>query len=165
MITLKTPTLSDQNLYEELIRRWKTYEGEEISYSMNPENKPFSEVLSDFHCLPEGWVPAVYYFIMESGRMVGLCNLRYGDNPYILNFAGHIGYGIAPWERRKGYATRALFLLKEEARKKGMQKVLLTCDDTNEGSRRTILANSGLYEKTEVTYGVAKEFYWIELKS
>jgi len=47
----------------------------------------------------------------------------------------------------------------------GIDKVLITCIDNNEGSRKTILANGGLYESTvyEPEENVYLERYWIIL--
>jgi len=58
-------------------------------------------------------------------------------------YGGHIGYGIRPSERQKGYATTGLQLALEEARKRGLDQVLLTCGVDNLASRRVILANGG----------------------
>lgn len=55
---------------------------------------------------------------------------------------------IHPHERRKGYAKEYLRLALIEASKLGIDRVLLTCDETNIGSERTILANGGIYENT-----------------
>ncbi len=60
--------------------------------------------------------------------------------PYVL---GHIGYAIVPWKRRRGYATRALALLLEDARREGLDHVTLTTDVDNEPSQKVIVANGG----------------------
>lgn len=47
----------------------------------------------------------------------------------------------------------------------GLGKVLISCIVGNEGSRRTILANGGIYESTVYCErdGVYLERYWISL--
>lgn len=47
----------------------------------------------------------------------------------------------------------------------GLSKVLLTCEETNVGSKKTILKNGGIYEKTVFCERdrVNLERYWIEL--
>jgi predicted acetyltransferase len=58
---------------------------------------------------------------------------------------GHIGYGVVPWKRRRGYATRALALLLADVRREeGMEYVELTTEVTNDASRRVIEANGGV---------------------
>jgi predicted acetyltransferase len=61
--------------------------------------------------------------------------------PYVL---GHIGYAVVPWKRQRGYATRALALLLQDARREGLDHVTLTTDFDNEPSQKVILANGGV---------------------
>src|SRR5262249_11547139 len=58
--------------------------------------------------------------------------------PHVL---GHIGYAVVPWKRRLGYATRALALMLEEARREGLAYVELTTDPDNEPSQKVIRTN------------------------
>ena len=47
----------------------------------------------------------------------------------------------------------------------GLDRVMIACEPWNEGSRRTILANGGVYEKTvhEPERNIDLEQYWIRL--
>ena len=56
--------------------------------------------------------------------MVGAVNIRHDLNDYLLKYGGHIGDGIRPSERRKGYATEMIRLALEECRKLGLTRVL-----------------------------------------
>jgi len=47
-----------------------------------------------------------------------------------------------------------------EARKQGLERVLITCDEDNEASRRTILSAGGVYENTIDR----SQHYWIDLE-
>jgi predicted acetyltransferase len=57
---------------------------------------------------------------------------------------GHIGYGVVPWKRGRGYAKEALALMLPEARKEGLPYVEITTDPDNTASQRVILANGGV---------------------
>ena len=46
-----------------------------------------------------------------------------------------------------------------EARKQGLERVLITCDEDNEASRRTILSAGGVYENTIDR----SQRYWIDV--
>jgi predicted acetyltransferase len=77
---------------------------------------------------------------------------------------GHIGYGIRPSERKKGYATMMLKLALEHCKKVGLEKVLLTCDKSNLASAKTIMKCSGVFENEEKQNdGDFLQRYWIEL--
>lgn len=117
--------------------------------------------------VPEGLVPATQYMLVrrEDRKIVGMLQIRHCFNDFLERYGGHIGYSVAPGERRKGYATLMLKLALPKCRALGLDRVLITCIRGNEGSRRTILNNGGAYESTvfEPDEGVYLERYWIEL--
>ena len=59
---------------------------------------------------------------------------------------GHIGDGIRPSERKKGYATQMIGLALEECKKLGINKVLMVCDKENIGSAISIIKKGGILE-------------------
>ena len=112
-------------------------------------------------------VPATTYFtIRESdNKIIGMVNLRHYLNDYLKQFGGHIGYGIRPTERRKGYAKIQLYLALIEAQKFGIDKVMIDCLNTNAPSEKTIKALGGEFDK-EVYEENRKEIlrnYWIDV--
>lgn len=116
--------------------------------------------------VPEGLVPACMFLCVrkEDGYLVGLIQLRLDLNEELENFGGHIGYCIRPSQRRKGYAKEMLGLCLDFGRRRGMTRILVTCARENEASRRTILANGGVYEDTRLAdWGACMERYWIPL--
>ena len=104
-------------------------------------------------------VPCTYFWIAEDGEFVGYLAMRHELNDWLLEEGGHIGYSIRPSRRRQGHAARALALGLEEARALGLDRVLVTADETNAPSWRTIEANGGVLE--DVRKG--KRRYWIAL--
>ena len=107
-----------------------------------------------------------YMFVREDdGKIAGMIQLRHRFNAYLEKYGGHIGYSVAPDERRKGYASAMLRAVLPECRRIGLDRILITCNDTNEGSRRTILSCGGVYESSvfEPDEGVTLERYWIDL--
>ncbi len=118
--------------------------------------------------VPEGLVQATQFLgVRESdGVVVGMIQVRHRFNDYLEKYAGHIGYSVRPSERRKGYAKEMLALVLPFCRDTlGLRRVLITCVKGNEGSRRTILSNGGVYECTVYCpeHDEYLERYWIEL--
>ena len=127
----------------------------------------YSKQLKDPATVTQNWVPSTQYMLVreEDNKIVGMIQLRHCFNQYLEEFGGHIGYSVAPSERRKGYCALMLKMLLEKCREMGMDKVLLTCIKGNEGSKRTILINGGVFETTvfEPHGEVWLERYWIHL--
>ena len=108
-------------------------------------------------------VSATTLWLTEDNRILGMVNIRHRLDDSLRVIGGLIGYGVRPSERRRGYATYMLGQALEICRQMGLDRVLLTCDADNEGSRRTILKNGGLYDSGETHKGVAIERYWIPI--
>lgn len=114
----------------------------------------------------DGWVPDSTFFCLDEKRgvMVGAVNIRHYLNDHLLLCGGHIGDGIRPSERRKGYATQMIGLALEECRKIGIKKVLMVCDKDNIGSAKSIIRNGGILENELTENGKIKQRYWIDLE-
>jgi len=128
----------DSMSFKELINKWKEYESESI--------------------YEKGLVPSSIYFLMDEYKIIyGVIDIRHELNDYLLRYGGHIGYGIRPSQRRKGYASQMLTLALPIVKELGISKALITCDKNNVGSAKTIMNNGGILED-EIT-----QRYWIEL--
>ena len=137
-----------------------------ISYEEWLENS--IKMLDKEYAYSKNRVPAITYFLVRKNdnRIIGSIDLRLELNDFLRNIGGHIGYAIRPTERRKGYNKINLYLCLLEAQKNGLEKVLITCADYNLGSKNTIKAFDGEFEK--ITYNEADkekmELYWIDVK-
>lgn len=117
---------------------------------------------------PSNWVVTTQFIYVreEDGKMVGAVQVRHYFNEFLEKYAGHIGYSVCHSERRKGYATQMLRDVLPYCKEQlGLQRVLVCCLVTNEGSRRTILHNGGAYESTvhDPNGDVDLERYWITI--
>jgi predicted acetyltransferase len=114
--------------------------------------------------LPQGWVPSSTWFAIKGRALIGNINLRHRLVPVLEIIGGHVGYSVHPQHRRKGYATRMLTLLLPKARELSLERLLLTCDDTNIASARVIEKNGGkLSDKLPRDTGGLTRRYWISL--
>ncbi len=100
-------------------------------------------------------------------KIVGMISIRHElSTDFLKNYAGHIGYGIRPTERKKGYVTQMLKLALDYCKNElNLDKVMISCDKENEGSRKTIVNAGGVLEKEYTTdEGEQMQIYWIKLK-
>ena len=114
----------------------------------------------------DGWVTDSVFFLLDEDRdrLLGAVNIRHYLNEKLLRDGGHIGDGIRPSERRKGYATELIRLALAECKTLGIDKVLITCDKDNIGSAKSIRKNGGMLENELTTSdGDIVERYWIAL--
>lgn len=114
----------------------------------------------------DGKVPDSVFFLLDEdrNRLLGAVNIRHYLNEALLKEGGHIGDGIRPSERRKGYATEMIRLALIECRKLGIDRVLMTCEKDNIGSAKSILKNGGVLENEFVnSEGCVEQRYWIKV--
>ena len=116
--------------------------------------------------IPSQFVPCATYFLMDEKqeKILGAINIRYCLNEYLKNYGGHIGYGIAPSERRNGYATKMLAMSLEKCREFGIENILVVCNKDNIASAKTIINNGGILEnEVSEADGTLVQRYWINI--
>lgn len=127
------------------------------------------ELFQDSKTCPSGICPGRQYFLIRESdnKLIGMIHLRWNLNEWMHKYGGHIGYGIRPTERKKGYNKINLYLCLIKASEIGLNKVLLTVVDTNKGSIKTIEALGGILENKIPFYkdeNVLLRRYWIDIE-
>jgi predicted acetyltransferase len=112
--------------------------------------------------LPPDRVPDTRLFAFVGDEIVGRVGIRHTLNEYLATAGGHIGYHVITRYRRRGYATEMLRLALPIARGVGITRALITCDDGNIASAKTIEKNGGVFESV-LSGNPAKRRYWIDL--
>ena len=159
------------NQLSEMIDEWK------LDQQINHTNhSPWAIFKNDYHDFDnyllnlelkepkDGLVPDSTFFLLEEDRdiLLGAVNIRHYLNDYLLQYGGHIGDGIRPSQRGKGYGTKIVNLALLECRKLGIPKVLMVCDKSNVASAKTIINNGGILENEYLDEkGVIQQRYWI----
>ena len=111
--------------------------------------------------LPDGFVPQTTFWFYADGVPVGRAKLRHRLNDALLRSGGHIGYGISPGHRGKGYATVMLRMVLAEANALGIDRALITINTGNTSSRAVAEKCGAVLENIED--GHCR--YWIDTSS
>ncbi len=154
----------------DMMEEWSASGEKIIPYSIRKndyrEFDTYLEGLDEDTKEKEGHVPATTLFCLDEDRniFVGAVNIRHYLNESLLLNGGHIGDGIRPSERRKGYATRMIGLALEECKRLGIHKVLMVCDKSNIGSAKSIINNGGILENEIEISGITEQRYWIDVR-
>lgn len=104
---------------------------------------------------------------ISSGKLLGAILIKRYVKKGSHDISGHIGYGIRPSERRKGYATEMLKMGLEECKQWKTEKVMISCRDDNIGSAKVIENCGGVFENCisheENGENILFRRYWINL--
>lgn len=116
--------------------------------------------------LEEGRVPSDVYFMIDNNIIVGAISIRHRvDNDFLFSFGGHIGYGIRPSQRNKGYGKEILKLGLIKCKELNINKVLVTCLESNIASNKIIISCGGKFEN-KIFLDAENDYmnrYWIIL--
>lgn len=105
-------------------------------------------------------VPSTMLYAFLDGKVVGRASIRHELNDFLFKVGGHIGYAVATSYRNQGIATEILKQALKYCRNiLHLERVLITCDDDNIGSYKTIEKNNGILESRHDL----KRRYWIDL--
>ncbi|WP_375498824.1 GNAT family N-acetyltransferase [uncultured Jatrophihabitans sp.] len=111
-------------------------------------------------------VPMTFLVAEVGGRIVGRTSIRHELTDWLLARGGHIGYGVLPDARRRGYAAEILRQSLVIARSYDVRDALLTADDSNTPSIRVIESCGGRRDPQwpgDVLDGKPIGRYWIPI--
>lgn len=159
--------------FKEMIEEWNKYNFEnEGRVDTSPaaifkDYSNFDYYLDNLDIKKEkdGKVPSSTSFLLDldSNKLVGAVNIRHYLNDYLYNYGGHIGDGIRPTFRHKGYGTVIVKLCLIKCRKLNIKKVLMVANKDNFASIKTIINNGGVFENSVSKDNTIYNRYWIEL--
>lgn len=96
----------------------------------------------------------------EKDSFIGEVHIRHRLNDTLRLRGGHIGYVIRCDKWGKGYGSLMLKLALEKAKRRGLAKVLITCNDENIASARVMEHNGCVLEDKVEVDGILIRRYW-----
>jgi len=170
-LKLIKPTVEYEVEYLEMMTEWREAGEEFTPFVLGEDTSDFGAMVKRFDDFPkgigikEGFVPhTTFWLVRDDRKVLGAINIRHTLNDYLARVGGHIGYGIRPSQRRKGYATEMLRLALPEAKKLGIKRALISCEKNNVGSAKTIIKNGGVFESEVIDKGDVVQRYWVDIK-
>lgn len=158
----------------DMLREWTDYNNEHPEANTSPwaifkdDYRDFEHYIEnlDRREAKDGFVPDSTWFCLDDDRdmLVGAVNIRHYLNDFLLMYGGHIGDGIRPSERGKGYGTLMIGLALGECKKIGIDRALLVCRRDNIASAKSIINNGGILENEVEHEGEILQRYWIDIK-
>jgi len=171
MLQLVKTTMAQQEQVLAFLQEWREWDETIVPNAVDRDASDFAIYVKQIRDkesranIEAGWVPSTTYWLTDGDELLGAANIRHELNAHLLNFGGHIGYGIKPSARGRGLATKQLELALEKAKELGIERALITCDRTNVASRQVILNNGGVADTPFMEEsGKVVERFWIELK-
>lgn len=159
--------------FKEMITEWEKYNLENKGkVNSSPaaifkDHSNFDEYIKELSLKEEkdGLVPFSTYFLLDldENKLVGATNIRYYLNDYLFNYGGHIGDGIRPSCRNKGYGKQLIKLSLIKCKQLTIKKVLMVANKNNIASIKTIVNNGGIFENQVINNDEILNRYWIEL--
>ncbi|WP_196139948.1 GNAT family N-acetyltransferase [Aliikangiella sp. G2MR2-5] len=131
---------------------------ERYPFPMDFDCSDFSKMLSKINDfaegvnLPPGYVQSSTLWLVDSGELIGVTNIRHRLNQEIEYCGGHIGLGIRPSARGKGYGSQLMKLSIEKLSDLGVSTIYIHCYKDNMASAKAIISNGGSLE-SELSLG------------
>lgn len=152
-------------------------DAERRAWAYLPKDAPLEAVEDDFEgyvagllaretVAPEGFVCDTVYWGLLDAEIVGRIAVRHTLNDFLERLGGHIGYIVRPSHRGKGLAAEMLRQVLNTEKARAIGRLLVTCDEENIASEKTIVKNGGVFESVidnEPGFPRKKRF-WIDLR-
>lgn len=149
-LILRFPSLEDKEKWIEYYTEYlnDNHNLDPLNYSKYKNYEDFLIGIGKEECLirtTTKTIPTSSYLLIENDKIIGHIFIHHLiDFQVLRDYEGHIGYGIRPSKRNKGYGTKMLSLALEKCRDLGLKEVFASCDIENIPSSKIIEKNNGI---------------------
>ena len=163
----RLPELKDKEIIIDYIKEHYECGEQKMSASHMLTSMSFEKWVEKIHnnvnTPDEKWGKSYMYLSFDNDKLIGFLSVRYDLSEEMINEYGHIGYGVRPSERRKGYANKMLAYGLKRIKELGLNKVIMACYKENKGSAKTIIKNGGKLIREDKHHIDINNIYNIEL--
>ena len=150
-LILRFPTLEDKDKFIEYYSEYleDNPSSDPLNYSKYKNYEEFLIGIGKEECLirtTSKTIPTSSYLLIENNEIIGHIFIHHLiDLEVLKDYEGHIGYGIRPNKRNKGYGTKMLSL------DLNISEIFISCKKENVPSAKVIEKNNGiLLEETYI---------------
>lgn len=150
-IILRELTDQDENSFLNWVEQWTEDDLGWATFTWEP-GMPHAEHLQklqdkkDKSKIPSNRVPDTMLYAFLDNEIVGRLSIRHELNDHLLERGGHLGYAVSPKHRKNGFASEIVRQGLVACQKLGLDRVLITCGDTNIASWKIIEKFGGSME-------------------
>ena len=149
-LKLVRPSIEYKHQYESMMEEWESFGGR-----LNPGALRRYSNKRQANVSYEEWLKWIeedrnygqdLYFLVDDNYVLGAISIRFKRTLETAGIDGHVGFGIRPSKRNKGYATMQIGLALEFCKSIGIKEVFISAKSTNIPSQRTIIKNGGVLQ-------------------
>jgi len=160
----------DRASFETFLDQWEDSSGLSLIYGLiaGLDFESYLKIINEARDginLASHEVATTSLFGFSEQHIVGKVSIRHYLNSYFEMKGGHVGFGVLSEYRGRGFATQMLASSLEYCRDIGLDKILLTCEESNFDSIKVIIRNGGVLDHTiDPKHAGGKILrYWIKL--
>ncbi len=170
MLRLTFPHISHRSLYLDMIEEWENFESTPTSpwrLFVGESYEKFLDIITTDITANLNGVNSTLFFFMEDEYILRAIQVRHHIEHPRLSLEweghGHIGYGLRPSSRGKWLAKEMLRLGLLESKKLGIQSVVISADEDNPASWKTIERCGWVFIQMKVNDGKNQKIYTLNL--
>jgi len=168
-LTYRLPALEDRDTLSAYVEEHYANGEHSISASMHLTSMSYESWVEQINRNADvfngDWGRSYTLLCFDEEKLVGLLSIRFELSEELSRKFGHVGYGVRPEERRKGYASAMMRHALSICREKGLKQVEAGCFRENTASAKTLIRNGGklVRESEDCCEGKISQYYLFEL--